>query len=138
MSGQSKLLEIDNLTVRIPLRDGDIVHAASDIDLTVNRGEDDFGDGCAWVPELCLGDGFGNVAQGALVVCFIDCGEEDFFRQCVSLGIVGDEPEENVCEGRYPQFTHLRAHGFVNFKAHRWRCPCRCSVRWGGETRRHR
>ena len=39
MSGQSKLLEIDNLTVRIPLRDGDIVHAASDIDLTVNRGE---------------------------------------------------------------------------------------------------
>ena len=39
MSGQSKLLEIEGLTVRIPLRGGDIVHAASGIDLTVHRGE---------------------------------------------------------------------------------------------------
>lgn len=39
MSEPSKLLAIEGLTVRIPLRGGDIVHAASDIDLTVNRGE---------------------------------------------------------------------------------------------------
>ncbi|MDO5030864.1 MAG: ABC transporter ATP-binding protein [Corynebacterium sp.] len=39
MSGQSTLLEIEKLTVRIPLRSGDIVHAATDIELSVGRGE---------------------------------------------------------------------------------------------------
>ena len=39
MRKQEKLLEINNLTVRIPLRGGDIVHAASNIDVTVHRGE---------------------------------------------------------------------------------------------------
>lgn len=33
MRKQEKLLEINNLTVRIPLRGGDIVHAASNIDV---------------------------------------------------------------------------------------------------------
>ena len=36
---REKLLEIDELTVRIPLRGGDVVHAATDVCLTVHRGE---------------------------------------------------------------------------------------------------
>lgn len=36
-----------------------------------------FSQTCVWVSELCLGDGFGNVALLALCVGFFDCGEED-------------------------------------------------------------